>query len=353
MVNKNRCLLTGGAGFIGQAISAELKHRGDDVVILDQKCDNVLGLGVNRGNILDQNLLISLCSDIDEIYHLAALLGTSELIERPFEGIEVNVRGTLNALEASRINRVSRFFYPGMPRIWLNMYSITKASAEDICRLYQKYYGVNTRILRWSNAYGPGQHIYPIRKVVPIFIIQALYNLPIEIWGDGTQSVDLLYVEDLAKWTIDFMRKDDIPDYTIEIGAYHTCTVNGLAALIIELTQSNSSVVHLPMRWGEDIGVTVPRLTSLSHILNMPIEPTPLRAGLKKTIGYYSKLDTNIHERAIRYYYGCNLKDIVPYMITTEAKAYKMNQRSKNSSQNVAYTKSQLDKKERQKKYAK
>lgn len=301
-----RSLITGGTGFIGKAVAHELASLDAEVVIFDRSFNPVPNTIHRVGTILNQHDLVAASQDVDEIFHLAGVLGTTELLDQAELAIDANVKGTLNALEAARICGVSKFFYPSKPNEWLNMYSISKAAGEEICRLYAKRHSLDVKILRWLNAYGPGQKLYPIRKAVPLFILQALTHLPIEIWGDGTQRVDLIHVNDLAYITVAFTRSDSGGVKTFDTGLCHSVTVRALAELIIQLSGSRSRINFLPMRPGEDPEIQIPLLPTATNELKAERSSIPLQQGLLETIEYYRALPQRDKERALRFYYGAS-----------------------------------------------
>jgi nucleoside-diphosphate-sugar epimerase len=114
--------------------------------------------------------------------------------------------------------------------------------------MYARYFELDVRVLRWLNVYGPGQKAHPVRKAVPIMILQALHGRPIEVYGSGEQPVDLVYVDDLARVTVAYMQLESTGCETSDTGLTIRLTVNELAELIRRLTDSRSKIVHLPMR---------------------------------------------------------------------------------------------------------
>ena len=140
-------------------------------------------------------------------------------------------------LEACYHEGVSTVFYPTKPNVWLNTYTITKKAAEDFGKIYSQYKGLDVRMLRWFNAYGPGQKAFPIRKAIPLFINQALANKDIEIWGNGEQKVKLIYSEDLARNSVLYTLKENVDSTVRDTGNNVEMSVNELATLIIKLSK--------------------------------------------------------------------------------------------------------------------
>ena len=307
-----RALITGGSGFIGKAITDFLSELDYQVYVFDHYKPNGSHLHL-QGSILNFDEVCTAVLNMDVVYHLAGLLGTTELLSKSAEAVDVNVKGTVNVFEACRLAGVKRLFYPTKPNDWLNTYSITKRAGEEFARMYRDIYGMDIRILRWLNAYGPGQKLYPIRKAVPIMIVQALLGVPVEVYGDSRQPVDLIYVDDLARITVGYMELDSGDSITRDTGCTVRMTVNEMAHLIKKLASSRSSIKHLPMRLGEDSSKHVQLLDGLTaaDLLGISDSTTDIVQGLAKTIEYYRQLPQEVVDSALKYFYG---KKAVPVL---------------------------------------
>jgi UDP-glucose 4-epimerase len=249
-----RCVVTGGAGFIGGYIARDLLARGDEVVIYDIATpdDDLFDRAtVVRGNVCDWSRTLSVVEGADEVYHCAAVLGTAELISMAQEAVSVNVGGALNVLQAAICHGVKRVFCPAKPNGWRNIYTITKFATEELYLLFREIHGIDVTVLRWYNAFGPRQHYWPVRKVVPTFVLAAITGRPLPVYGTGEQTVDLVYVEDIARVAVDATRYNWSPGVVADVGSGIPMTVNDLATLIAELGGCGSKVWHEPMRPGE------------------------------------------------------------------------------------------------------
>jgi len=303
-----RCLVTGGSGFIGSFIVEELAKEGHDVIIYDiAKPEFTLpkNAGYFDGDTRYISTLMSAMKGIDELYDIAGVLGTNELMFSNNRAVDVNINGALNALKAAKMCGVKRVFHPTKPNDWLNTYSITKFAAEQFCLMFIKNFDMEIALLKWFNAYGPRQHLYPVRKAVPLFITQAIYDRPVEVFGDGNQTVDMIYVVDIAKIAIKAARRCGRIGKVIDVGTGLPITVNELAALIIKMTKSRSKIVHLPMRKGEpEKSKIAADVTMLNDALEMDAF-TPFEKGLKETIKYYRKLPEAELLKALDHYKKC------------------------------------------------
>jgi UDP-glucose 4-epimerase len=236
-----RVLVTGGRGFLGGAVLAELAHRGHEVFTYDRRDGN---------DILDWRNLRTHLEGCDAILHLAGLLGTHELFDQVADAIEVNVQGTANVLDAAHAAG-ARYISTTMPSVFPSVYTATKLGAVALERAWHHTYGLPVSRVRAFNAYGPGQRHGPghPQKILPTFATAAWAGEPLPIWGDGTQTVDLIHVEDLGRLLVDALDHGD--DWTVDGGTGVPFTVNAVAEMVLTITGSRAGVEHLPMRRGE------------------------------------------------------------------------------------------------------
>jgi nucleoside-diphosphate-sugar epimerase len=254
-----------------------------------------------KGDVRDIDALAQVFRGATEVYHLAAVLGTSELQESQQEAIEVNIGGTVSVLEAANRCSVQRLFYPSKPNVWSNTYTLTKVAAESFVHMWNQTGTTRISSLRYFNAYGPGQAPRPIKKIIPAFAVQAMYGLPIEIYGDGTQVVDMVYSKDLAELTVRFTRgefTDRIPD----CGSGVSVTVNEVAASVNEFFGSEAGVRYLPMRPGESEHTTLTADNSELERTLGDLHLTDYRDALKTTLEWYSTLPAEEIARTAKYF---------------------------------------------------
>ncbi|WP_422350658.1 NAD-dependent epimerase/dehydratase family protein [Flagellimonas sp.] len=299
------CFVTGGLGFLGSHISMELVRQGHNVTIYDIEPEIPKHLGscrVINGDVRNYNGLVKGLEGMDIVFHFSGLLGTSELFENPHEAIDTNIKGALNVILACREIGIRKILFPTKPNEWHNVYSVTSQAVGKLGLSYNEFENFDIRILKFWNIYGPYQKIQPVRKAIPLFIIQALENKPIEIYGDGTQYIELVYVKNFAKIAIDFgLHIPKVKNKTYEIHSRHSLTINEIAKTILNLTGSSSEINHISMRKGETSEIVFRKDTNISEILHVAKE-THLYEGLEKTISFYKEIPQNDRLQILRYY---------------------------------------------------
>lgn len=246
-----KAAVVGANGFLGSAIVRELRKDGVDVVLVDRHASSrSADEAFFSADVSNVDALKQAFAGVDVIYHLAAVLGTSELETGVRPAIETNILGTLNVLEAAVACGVQRIFVASKPSVWLNTYTITKHCSEQLCRQFANYNPVNVYIFRYLNIYGPKQKLQPVRKILPIFAAQALRGLPLQIYGDGLQTVDMLFVDDAARMTVDFTKVDPVGQ-AIDCGTGVEMTVLEVAEAVNTYYGNRAGIEHIPMRKGE------------------------------------------------------------------------------------------------------
>ncbi len=200
----------------------------------------------------------------------------------------INTLGTINVLDAARQNG-NRVVLSAKPNPWLNVYSITKKAAEEFFLMYHSLFGVDSRIGRFFSIYGPGQKTvkHGVQKAVPTFILRALRNEPIPVFGTGEQTADFIYISDAVTAFIILGCGKNMGGEVVEIGTGKQLTVNFLAETIIRLTGSKSKIIHFPMRSGEPLNAKVAADTTKMEKMLKFYPKISLEEGLEKTINWY------------------------------------------------------------------
>lgn len=209
-----KVLVTGGSGFIGSHVVDKLKAKGVDVRVFDGIAPSYrTDIEHYSGNLLDMTALSFAMSGIDAVFHLAAVADVKDVFNDPHNAEAINVRGTINVLEAARRSGLKRIVYGSTTWVYSDadpaevdektplqapshLYTATKLAGEYYCQSYSKLYGFEVTILRYGIPYGPRARD---GAVVPIFVRKAMNGEPLTIAGDGSQFRKFVYVEDLAE----------------------------------------------------------------------------------------------------------------------------------------------------------
>ncbi|MDY6846560.1 MAG: NAD-dependent epimerase/dehydratase family protein [Chloroflexota bacterium] len=261
-------LITGGAGFLGAALSNRLNQQGHHVRVLDDLSTGDPGaldpdIHFTRGDINDRPKLWTLLQDIDCVYHLAARVSVPESILFPRDYNHVNVGGTATLMEAIRDAGARRIVLASSGAIYGDQetallqedmlphprspYAVSKLSSEWYVRTIGELAGLETVCLRIFNAYGPGQRI-PVAHppVIPNFIRQALQDGTLIYHGDGSQTRDYVYVDDVVNALVSAGTIPEIDVPVINIGSGTETSVRELAKLVIEVTGGDPEEVYNP-----------------------------------------------------------------------------------------------------------
>lgn len=282
--------ISGSNGFIASHLTEVLQEMGHKVTGLERHTGNTLE-GIERpkpdveylGDIRDKEIAYKAISKCDGVINLAGILGTQETVNNPYPSVEVNIIGALNVLEACREYKLPMVQIAVGNHFENNSYSITKTTAERFCLMYSNEHGVKANVVRAFNAFGERQSWHPVRKMMPFFITQALKNKDIEVYGDGEQVMDFVYVKDVARVLIEALTNNETAQI-YEAGSGLSVTVKRWAERVIELSGSKSQIKHLPMRPGETPGSIV--LSKNPY----PIEYSDLDEKLEQTINWYREL---------------------------------------------------------------
>ena len=306
-----KIVVTGGSGFIGSHIVDELsKNKRNKIYIFDiVKPEFNLPSNVKYvdGDISYKTSIDNILKGCEELYDCAGVLGTNELVFQTERAIDTNIKGAFNVIQSCIDNNVKRIFHPTKPcfkTYWENTYTISKITAENFCRMFRQVYKMDITILRWMNASGPRQHLFPVRKFVPLVICQALLNKDIQIYGTGKQTVDIIDVRDIAKVAIKSVRSGlGKSEDVLDVGSGKAISCNDLAKKILRMTDSKSKIVHIPMRIGEALNtkIVAKSHTKLFKKLNYKLQYT-LDDTIENCIDYTKSLGHEYLLKAYNFY---------------------------------------------------
>ena len=279
MVQKNlRTLVTGGAGFIGSHIVDKLIAADFDVTVLDNldtgKMENITQHKQNRnfhfikGDICNFSLVKQLVKDADAVFNLAAIASVQRSVENPLLVNDVNVKATLNLLKASVDSDVKRFIQISSAAVYgdastlpvreefnpmpLSPYAVSKLAAENYAIVFNQIYGLETVCLRYFNVYGPRQANNEYSGAITIFVSDLLGNRPPTIFGDGKQTRDFVFVEDVVSATMLALKEKNAVGEIFNIASGKATTINKLVQILQKVIDKNNlKAVHKEPREGE------------------------------------------------------------------------------------------------------
>lgn len=294
-----KVLVTGGNGFIGTWVVEDLIARGHTPLVLDHHAKGAKHKDAETflGDVMDPVAVTEAMAHVEAFIHLAAVLGTQETIQNPRPAALSNLMGGLNILEAAAQYGIPGT-YIGVGNHWMNnTYSITKTMIERFIGMFNANRGTRVNIVRAMNAYGPGQSVAApygdakVRKITPSFVCRALLGHDIEVYGDGAQISDMVWVGDVARALVTATEKaaqGDVFPKAVEVGPDVNSTVMEVATLINDLCGNLSNIVTLPMRPGEIPGAVVKaNVKTLKYVDMIPESLMPLPAGMSSTVRYY------------------------------------------------------------------
>jgi UDP-glucose 4-epimerase len=305
-----RCLITGGAGFIGSNLIRALSGPGMEVRVLDNlssgRAEDLDQVPVELvvGDIREREAVDRVMAGVQIVIALAAHTGVVQSVENPAEDMSINVAGTLNLLDAARRHGVDRFIFAStggaivgeavppvheeMPPRPVSPYGAGKLAGEGYCSAFWGSYGLKTVPLRFSNIYGPFS--YHKGSVIAKFFRQVQAREPLTVYGDGEQTRDFLFVEDLCQAIIAAMTAKLPFGEPIQLGTGQETSVNALVGLLRQVVGEHQfpEVRQAPARPGE-VQRNFMNISRAQRYLHFA-PPTDLPTGLTKTWEWFQKL---------------------------------------------------------------
>ncbi len=308
----NRILVTGGAGFIGSHLVSALVQRGEasHVRVLDNFAtgfhENLAPVAdriqVVEGDLRDFDTVCTAVQDVEVIYHQAALPSVERSVKNPLDSNGANITGTLNLLTAARDAHVRRVVLASsssvygnspslpkdesMPPVPLSPYAVTKLAGELYARVFAQLYGLETICLRYFNVFGPRQDpTTQYAGAIAKFMTCALRGDPYPVFGDGEQSRDFTFVENVVQANL-LAATAPIQGHALMNIAYgERATLNRIIAILNELTGQALPPDHFPPRAG-DVRHSLASIARAREILGY-VPRVGLREGLEKTLHWY------------------------------------------------------------------
>jgi len=310
--NYSRILVTGGAGFIGSHLADRLLNDRFDVTVLDNistgRVENLVHHGDKnfqfvKGDVRDFELVKKAVTDVDVVFHEAALVSVTRSVENPVLTNDVNVTGTLNVLKACLDAGVKRFIHASSSSVYgeietlprredlasqpISPYAVSKLAAENYVKVFHEVYGLETVCLRYFNVYGPRQAYGPYSGVITIFINRLMNKQPPIIYGNGEQIRDFTNVQDVVEANMLAMKEKSATGEVFNIATGEATTINHLATLLLQIMdKADLKPVYQSPRPG-DIRQSYADISKARKILGY--EPkVALRDGLEKLAEWYA-----------------------------------------------------------------
>jgi UDP-glucose 4-epimerase len=251
--NRQRVLVTGGAGFIGSHLVEKLLELGARVSVIDTMlCGNKIehleghkNLSIHRLDVTDIQAIEPLFEGQDMVFHLAAVVGVEETQDEPVNLLKVEVGGTSNVISLAAKNKVKRFIFASSSEVYgdslkpmveegpfnpKSTYALTKLMGEHFCQAYYQKYGLEYAALRYFNVYGPRQDD---RFVLSRFVSRALKGEEIRVYGDGNQTRDFTFIDDSARMSLLTGVTDGGVNQVLNFGTGRDVSINYLADLVL------------------------------------------------------------------------------------------------------------------------
>jgi nucleoside-diphosphate-sugar epimerase len=305
-----RILVTGGAGFIGSHIAETLIEKGHEVIVLDDlstgREENLAHLTGRfrfvRGSITDTHLLAEVMPGVQVVFHQAALGSVPRSVEEPRTTHDVNITGTFNVLMAARDAGVQRVVYaasssaygdtPTLPKAEtmlprpLSPYAVSKLVGEYYCQVFTRVYGLETVSLRYFNVFGPRQNPHSqYAAVIPKFITAALKGEPLTVFGDGEQSRDFTYIENVVQANLLAMESPHAVGKVYNVACGGRYTLNELIRQLEAVFGRKLEVQYLPPRAG-DVKHSEASIEEAQRDLGYRVL-VPFEEGLRRTVRWY------------------------------------------------------------------
>jgi nucleoside-diphosphate-sugar epimerase len=298
-------IITGGSGFLGRHLCRALTKAGHSIKIIDlvenPEFETIIA------DVRDKEKMVELIKDADVVFHLASLIQAGESVKKPKKYFDYNVNGSINVLEAMRLNNIKTFIFSSSAAIYgepektpikeddrvspINPYGMTKLAMEGLLASYVKNHNFTGIALRYFNLYGPEEHHLPETHAIPRFIDQIINNQQVTVWGDGGHLRDYIYISDIVEAhlkALDLAQNQPNNYHYLNLSTQKPASVLSLISLIEKGLNKKAIIKHFSDRPG-DPRVLTADATKAKKVLDWEAKIN-LEEGIEKTIEYFSSL---------------------------------------------------------------
>ncbi|MFJ8246324.1 NAD-dependent epimerase/dehydratase family protein [Peribacillus asahii] len=308
-----KCLVTGGAGFIGSHIVDELLAQNFEVIVIDNLSTGNISNLSDKVKFYNMDILDSDVQQVfskekpDYVIHHAAQVSVPFSMNNPLNDAEININGTINLLEEAVKNNVSKFIFASSAAVYgfpnqisidenhntkpISPYGMSKLTAENYIKMYSDIHGIDYTIFRYANVYGPRQDVKGEAGVVAIFVEKLLNNKKCTIFGDGKQTRDFIYVKDIATANVKALNSKSSSKQVLNLGLNERTSIIELFNIIREFTSNSShSPIYSDCRSG-DIKHSCLSNIEAKNVLNW-LPQYDVDKGLQETVRFFEEMKT-------------------------------------------------------------
>jgi UDP-glucose-4-epimerase GalE len=298
-------IVTGGAGFLGTHLCRALSQAGHQVLVVDLKQNPEFETVI--ADVRDRAKMVQVIKEAEVVFHLAAFIEVSESVLKPYEYLENNVIGSLNVLEAMKINKIRNFVFSstaavyGNPKVIpitedsrtlpINPYGASKLAMEAILSSYVENFDITGIALRYFNLYGPEEHHVPETHAIPRFIDQIRNDKEVTIWGNGENLRDYIYISDVVSahlLALELLKNQPNKYHYLNLSTEKPLSVIEVVNTIAQVLNKKPNLKFFPPRPGDPI-VLYADAGKIKNELGWEAK-VPFLQGITKTIEYFKSL---------------------------------------------------------------